>query len=238
MSEEKSKMMFGNQNENLKKNKSKNNKSKKQSYKYEKKFSILNGLEDKYKPTAKEWEILYTFYVTYSMVGGQSYKKKNFKDYGWEGESVTNSGAELLLEKILPLKKSDSFIFTDKDDLKENYKKLNLEYPCTNFDYERVVIGRTTGSAKYDKLFYRIRDCLAHGCFVFQYNSKEEVMLIMEDHGPHNVTARIVIKLNTLLDMAKVINKNNIFVNYKDEQLQENLVNSKNHADDRELVTS
>lgn len=170
------------------------------------------------------------------MAKDKSKKMKTYKDYGWKADNLNSSGVKQKLEKILLLNKSNNFIFTDKDNLKYNFEMLNLIYPLENFDEEMAVIGITSGSGNYDKLFARIRNCLAHGGFIFKYNSMNEVVLIMEDYDQHNVSARMVIKLDTLIKIAKTINKNNKFVNYRDNELLESP--NSNNIDDINLVLS
>ena len=103
---------------------------------------------------------------------------------------------------------------TDKTVFKDLLTKCNLEDgQLTDFDTERVVIGKTTESNKYLKLFYRIRNGLAHGRFILKYSSDNQKMIIIQDNDTYNVTARIVLKLSTLLSFVEQIDLNGLITN-------------------------
>lgn len=177
----------------------------KQTYRFLRENSIIYNLPDEYSLTYAEYHSLYAFFVTYSMCKGQSNKCRNCTDYGWPDATFYKSGLQKSLERILKLNKNSNFIFTDQDDLKEQFEKLNLqdgvpEDICT----ERAVIGHTNENSQYLKLFYRIRNGLAHGKFSLRFNSQGEKMVVIQDDDHNNVTARIVIKLKTLLDFITV----------------------------------
>ena len=57
--------------------------------------------------------------------------------------------------------------------------------------------------------FHRVRDGFAHGKFLPRNASTGEKMVIIQDNDSNNVTARIVIKLYTLLSFVDVIDINN-----------------------------
>ncbi len=192
------------QNERLAKRNVKNS----QTFAYNKKNSILNELIDEYIPTIEEWQKLYVFYVAYSMGKNQSGQGKTYLDYGWKGPTLNSSGLKSHLEKILQL---SNFRFLDHgEDLKENFEDLGLIYPIEDLESERGVFAKTPGSSKYDKFFYRIRNCFAHGGFHFLFNKERKIMVVLEDHSSDNVSARIVIKLETLLKIVNCIDKNDI----------------------------
>ena len=227
------KQILSNINDNNQKN------SKKQTFRYTKEDSILNGFEDEYIPSDGEWKILYTFYVTYCMSNNKSFKGKNYKDYGWKSETLNKSGVKPKLEKILKINKNEFFVFLkdDEDDLKTSFTELDLIHPISNWNKERAVIGKPMANNNYETFFDKIRNCLAHGGFIFKYNDSNEAMLIMEDHDSHNVTARIVIKLTTLLNIAKTINENNKFVDYGKKNQEITSEVSKNKKDEKELLS-
>ena len=65
----------------------------------------------------------------------------------------------------------------------------------------------------YYSLFSHIRNCLAHGRFVLKKNKNKERILILEDKTPGKggkITARIIIKLNTIFKIISIIDKNDI----------------------------
>ena len=80
----------------------------------------------------------------------------------------------------------------------------------TDYDVERCVIGQTSENNKYLKLFYRIRDGFAHGKFLLKRSSTNEKMVIIQDDNGKNVTARMVIKLSTLLHFVSCIDLNKV----------------------------
>lgn len=188
----------------------------KQTYRYIKEKSILYGQIDEYELSKEEYFILYSFFVTYSMCSTQSAKKRTFGDYGWSTHNIEitntfgkreNTELGLLLKGILDFD-NYYFVFSDKDDLKEKFKKVGLnDGALSDLDNERAVIAKTSEKNKYLKFFYRIRDCLAHGKFLLKLSSANEKMIVMQDDNGNNVTARIVIKLSSLLNFVKVIDR-------------------------------
>lgn len=188
-----------------------------QTYKYISENSIIYNLTDDYFFSDEEYRKLHMFFVTYSMCGSQSHKKRMISDYGWQNlkdnssASITNSGLKTQLEKILKLDQNEKFIFTENDDLKESFEKVELFDESSNqLLYERAVVGYTRESNKYYKLFYRIRNALAHGRFSLKYNINAEKMIIIQDNDRNNVTARIVLKLDTIMKIIDVVDKNKL----------------------------
>ncbi len=66
----------------------------KQTYKYINKNSIVVQNKDEYSLTKDEYYKIHSFFVTYSMCGNQSLKKRSFKDYGW-GDNNLSKNTEL-----------------------------------------------------------------------------------------------------------------------------------------------
>ena len=137
-------------------------KKQKQTYKYRKADSILYNLTDEYVLTNEEYYELYSFYVTYSMCGNQSMKKRKFTDYGWKTHNIqeTKNGKNhktdlgIALERVITFD-SDHFSFsTGDDDLDVLFRKYNLEDgPIIDLNTERAVIGVTNEDNKYLKCF-------------------------------------------------------------------------------------
>ena len=191
-----------------------------QTYPYKIADSILYNQSDEYAFSISEYYLLYSFYVTYSCCGTQSGKKRSFSDYGWTsfsrpnfGNTVPNKAIYLKdnLSEIIDLDNRNKFIFTsDIDDVGACFKQVDLDDgKLSDFHTERAVITRTSESNRYLKLFYRVRDGFAHGKFFLKLYNDEKIVIIQDDDG-HNVTGRIVIKLNTLIKMIKIIDKNNL----------------------------
>lgn len=188
-------------------------KADKQTYAYCRNKSIIGNVQDEYELSQDEYYMLYSFYVTYSMCGNQSAKKRTFADYGWATNSIKNTELEQKLKGVIDLNKNSNFNFTDKNDLKEQFAAHDLsDGTLSNYDLERAVIGKTSASNQYLKLFYRIRDGFAHGKFLLKLSSNQTKMVVIQDDDTHNVTARIVIKLSTLLDFVECIDKNKLII--------------------------
>lgn len=185
--------------------------TEKQTYRYSKGSSILGNLHDEYQLSQEEYYKIYSFYVTYSMCGSQSAKKRNFTSYGWDSESIKATSLGEALLTVLNLNRNPVFVFTDRDDLAAQFGALSLtDGELENVDYERAVIGKTSENNNYLRLFYRIRDGFAHGKYLLRFSSFGERMVIIQDDDRHNVTARIVLKLSTLLKFIEVIDLNSI----------------------------
>ncbi len=183
----------------------------KQTYQYLVAGSILGVNADEYILSENEYYRLYSFFVTYSMCGRQSAKKRSFTDYGWPSDSIKNNALGNALSNVLSLNRNPNFIFTDKDDLAIRFSSLDLhDGMVTNVDMERAVIGRTAECNNYLKLFYRVRDGFAHGKFKLRLSTNNEKMIVVQDDDGHNVTARIVIRLSTLLRFINEIDTNRI----------------------------
>lgn len=185
--------------------------TEKQTYRYSKGSSILGNLHDEYQLSKEEYYKVYSFYVTYSMCGTQSAKKRSFTSYGWDGENVKSTTLGKALLAVLNLNRNPSFVFTDRDDLAAQFNALYLtDGDLENVDNERAVIGKTSESNNYLRLFYRIRDGFAHGKYLLRFSSSGEKMVIIQDDDRYNVTARIVLKLSTLLKFIEVIDTNSV----------------------------
>lgn len=184
---------------------------KKQTYQYIKDRSILGLCQDEYQLSQEEYYKIYSFYVTYSMCGTQSAKKRSFTSYGWDSDSVKSTSIGEALLAVLNLNRNPAFVYIDRDDLAAQFGALNLtDGELENVDYERAVIGKTSENNNYLRLFYRIRDGFAHGKYLLRFSSSGERMVIIQDDDRYNVTARIVLKLSTLLKFIEVIDKNSI----------------------------
>jgi hypothetical protein len=182
----------------------------KQTYKYKKENSIVGNLIDDYSLSEREYYEIYSFYVTYSMCGSQSAKKRTFLDYGWDSGNIHNTELGQALKRVVDLGGTD-FIFTDQDELKEKFNLLSLnDGAVSDFSFERCVIGKTSEPNKYLKLFYRVRDGFAHGKYCLRLSEDNIKMVVIQDDDGYNVTGRIVIQLRTLLAFINVIDINHL----------------------------
>lgn len=181
----------------------------KQKYQYLVAESILKNIEDEYLLEEHEYYRIYSFYVTYSMCGSQSFKKRNFASYGWPPNGIKNKELKDALNKVLFLNGNTNFKFTEIDDLKTQFKEHDLDnYINVNVDDERFVIAKTSESNNYLKLFYRIRNGFAHGKFKLCLSSNNEKMVVIQDDNTHNVTARIVLRLSTIIGFIDAVDFN------------------------------
>lgn len=182
-------------------------KNKKTTYRYKREESIINGLEDQYELSEQEYNKLYKFFVTYSMCENQSDKKRTLEDYGWASTVNYSEITGVLKERIgFDI---ENFVFRDDGCLRAVFRENNLIINGVTLDSERGVIGKTVGQNKLLKLFHRIRNIFSHGRFAMRL-SGEDRYIIMEDKDSHNVTARIVIKLDTLMGIVDTIDKNHL----------------------------
>ena len=187
-----------------------------QPYRYLITDSIVNGNFD-YELSQEEYYQLYSFYVTYSLCENQSHRRRTFSDYGWQTEKIqlkNHSATDLgkVLKSCMNLSDSN-FIFNEKDSLKILFKQNHLEDGIlSENNTERCVIGKTNAGNRYLKVFYRIRNCLAHGKFLLKYSSTNERMIVFQDDNRNNVTARMIFKLSTLINIVYSVDKNNIII--------------------------
>lgn len=147
-------------------------------------------------------------------------KKRNFVDYGWNsfsrtiGDLTSNPQVYLkdALTQIVDLDDQNHFIFTNAgDDIFQCFASMNLSDGALNdFDTERCVCTRNNERSRFLNLFYRVRDGLAHGKFLLKFGTNNCKMVVIQDDDSHSVTARIVIKLDTLLRIIDVVDRNNI----------------------------
>lgn len=185
-----------------------------QTYRYIKANSILQGSSD-YVLNQEEYYLLYNFFVTYSVCGNQSFQKRNFIDYGWTTDCIIRQKkADTDLGKIFKNHiKFNITVFKGKSSISDLFYQSNLtDGILIDYDTERAVLGKTGENNQYLKLFYHIRNCLAHGKFALKYSSNKEKMIVLQDDNKYNVTARIVLKLQTLIELIFAIDKNKLIV--------------------------
>lgn len=188
----------------------------KQRYKYRKANSILQG-RNEYELEQEEFYVLYNFFVTYSVCENQSFQKRSFVDYGWSTNNIinqdkTDTDLGKTLKNHLNLYRKE-FIFSEQDNLKILFPQNALpDKVLPNYDIERFVIGITNENNQYIKLFHHVRNCLAHGKFVLKYSSSKEKMIVFQDNDKYNVTARMILKLQTLIDLVKTTDKNGLII--------------------------
>lgn len=191
-------------------------KKTKPTYKYYIQNAMTYDHFDEYVFLDDEYNLLHKFFITYSMAKDQSSKIKTCLDYGWSSEKITESEFFPDLRAILPLYRNKNFIFIKKGNLKEEYERLGLfDRKITEIDTERGVFIVSNQDNNYLTFFQKIRNGLAHGNYKLIYSKQNKKMIIIQDNNSYNVTARIVIELKTLLDIASLIDKNMILLGRK-----------------------
>lgn len=185
-----------------------------QTYKYKKADSILQGKSD-YILGQTEYYLLYNFFVTHSVCKNQSFQKRNFIDYGWTTNSIIhqNKAATELGKVFEECVKFNITVFNGKYSIRDLFNQNNLIDGILNdYDTERAVLKKTDENNQYIKLFHHVRNCLAHGKFLLKYSSNKEKMVVFQDDDTHNVTARMVLKLQTLIELIFAVDKNKLIV--------------------------
>ena len=186
-------------------------KSKGSKHRYIVAASILGNSNDEYCLSENEYYKIYSFYVTYSMCGSQSAKKRKFTDYGWPVNNVKDKPLAKALASVFSLNGNADFIITDTN-VSAEFKCHNLsDGRLVNVDVERAVIVKTnTKLNSYFQLFYRVRNGFAHGKFNLRLSTSNEKMVVIQDNDTNNVTARIVLKLSTILGFIDTIDINRL----------------------------
>lgn len=180
--------------------------------------SILIGVSDAYTLSEHEYYSLYSFFVTYSICKKQSDKKRSLKDYGWLNNHIEKSGLRKALQPILRLNRKkgekEHFIFSKADSRSKNFAKVALgDGVLSDYDKERAVLPQKNEQNQYFTLFHHVRNGLAHGRYALVFSSSKEKMVIMEDKTREgNVNARMVLKLDTLLNIISTVDKKHLIV--------------------------
>ena len=189
----------------------------KNSYKYIKENSILKKIVDEYNLTLEEYYLLHSFYVTYSLCDNQSAKKRTFVDYGWSTNKINDTELGIALSSVLNLNRNPEFLFV-QDDIGKQFQNHDLkDRNLINIEIERAVMVKSSENNNYLRFFHRIRNGLAHGKYCLCYSKNQEKMIIIQDDDTHNVTARIVVRLSTLLNFIIVVDRNNILLSKNKE---------------------
>lgn len=182
----------------------------KQTYKYLMANSILNDNRNEKRLDFSVEYLIFKFFVLNTPCIKASRRSKSLEHYGWKGKINDQNGLQENLSSIINLN-SHEFIFTDKNDLNARFEENDLvDNRLKNIDIERCVIGKTLESNKLLKLLRHIRNSLAHGKYIVVNNSQDVMTIVMQDDDQRNVTARIVLRISTLIGIIKIIDKNNL----------------------------
>lgn len=180
--------------------------------------SILSECPDcKLLDDAELWA-LYEFYVLHSPCEKTSCQGRPFERYGWSG-SIRDTGLGSELEAAFTECKGQMIVPRgpvsiprgDKlaVDLPRMFQLADFtDGPLLDVATERVAMRATSGSNSWLRLFRRIRNCLAHGRFEAADPADGlGPSLIMEDRDANNITARIVLRLQTLLKWREIVGR-------------------------------
>lgn len=166
---------------------------------------------------------LYEFYVLHSPCVNVSRQGRSFEQYGWGG-SIRDTGLGFELEEAFTKHKGQMFVprgphklpHGDKlaVDMARMFQLADLsDGPLSDVVTERVAMKATKGGNSWLRLFCRVRNCLAHGRFgAVDPADGLGPSLIMEDADAGNITARMVLRLQTLLKWREIIELGPIIV--------------------------
>lgn len=179
-------------------------------YRLIKEKSILFNANNDYELSTEEYALLYMFYLTHTLVSTESDMSFSYVEYGWNSNSYVSNGAKKEMRKLFDFENEKVFMMaSEANDLKSIYNKLKLNDNESDYSSERVALSNQKGSNQFEKFLILVRNCLAHGAYRLKYYNDVK-MVIMQDQKDRNVTGRAIIKLSTLLDIVKAIDKNGL----------------------------
>ena len=179
-------------------------------YRLIKEKSLLFKLQNDYELSKEEYALIHKFYLTHTLVTSESDSSFSYLEYGWISNSYVSNGAKKEICKLLDLENENVFMMaSETNDLKSIYNKIKLNDNEGDYSSERVALSNQKGSNQFEKFLILVRNCLAHGVYRFKYYNDVK-MVIMQDQKDRNVTGRAIIKLSTLLNIAKAIDKNGL----------------------------
>ena len=178
--------------------------------------SILTGYSDTVKLDDCVYGELASFYVLKSPCEGLSLQSVRFSDYGWIGD-IRRNGLGKLLDS-LKVTQGGKYLLPSRapDGMPASYSGRYLgqlfryadlgDGPLSDWLVERAVVRATPEANGWLRLFRHVRNCLAHGGFVcLPVEDGLGPVLVMEDADKTSYTARIVLRLETLLAWKRTI---------------------------------
>lgn len=157
---------------------------------------------------------LLRFYVLHTPCERSSAHARSFCYYGWTNDVRRNGlGAALDGARTVP---GGEFLFPKSQPVSENGEGADLGYfynrvslgdgRVSDLTLERGAACNTYESNVWLRIFRHVRNCLAHGGFVaVGLDDGKGDVLVMEDHDNHNYTARMVIRVQTLVAWKEII---------------------------------
>ena len=162
--------------------------------------------------TKDEYYYIHNFFVTYSLCKKQSRRKRTLKEYGLLN-GIKDVKKEL--NKIISFEDCSFEIIPQEELLVENLVNNKLNDDCIfDLTYERGMVIETKEKNEYFKLFYFIRNSLSHGEYTIKINDKGEKFIIMQNSEFESpcIKARMVMKVSSLINIIKIIDKNKLLM--------------------------
>lgn len=155
------------------------------------------------------------FYVLHTPCEGSSSLARPFKYYGWT-DDVRRNGLGVALEDSITVPGGEFLFPRNQPVPKKNEKGVDLSYlygrvslgdgRVDDLTLERGAASNTNESNVWLRIFRHVRNCLAHGRFVaVKLNDGKGNVLVMEDRYGRSYTARMVIRVQTLVAWRDVI---------------------------------
>lgn len=154
------------------------------------------------------------FYVIHTICTDLSANGIEITRYGWSKNVWRTEKLKKYLYNICNFKKNVNFYKAScQQDMKNACEVCNLKKDFSrNIDEERVAFVKVKNYNEILSLFYHIRNSLAHGRIAIKENKKKQIIYILEDgkksNGRFIVTARMILKEDTLLTWIKIIKNN------------------------------
>lgn len=190
-----------------------------------------------------EFKSIIEFYVLKAPImksdKSDSYGLKNLKEYGWFG----NAGMNELERKLLKSSNIPSFCFIRSTTIKDTLENMLLgdanwcvEHPravlkqdFTTKVFENGKVEVDTSETRMECLFRHIRNALAHNhTYVFENGN---IVLEDVDNQNHTISARILLKKETLLQWIEIIKEKSKTKNSSDSQEKQKTIRSGSDAE-------
>ncbi len=166
-------------------------------------------------------DMIWDFYVTHAL-GGESGLKRELSDYGWEKTDYGKRGIIVLEKELAASAGIEKFCFIRSKSCKDTLGAMDLSNDRICVNHPRAVLLQKYsitvdeneniqfaggGENRINCLFRHICNSFAHGntyCF-------ENKTVLLEDKDGNTVSARILLKMQTLLDWIALIDKDKCY---------------------------
>ena len=171
-------------------------------------------------------DMIWDFYVTHA-ISGNSGQKRELPDYGWKKTENGELGYDALEKRLAIIAGIEKFCFIRSKSCKDTLKAMDLsndricvEHPravllqnfSTTVDENEKIQFAGGGENRITCLFRHIRNAFAHGNTYFFDNE----MMLLEDRDGKTTTAKILIRMKTLLDWIQILDKDQKFYILRD----------------------